>query len=387
MSEENRLSQAEIEALLNSGLETPATPTEGDGETPWLSDAERGTLCEIGNLSFGSAAATFSALLQQSVELTDPNVQLLPATQLQQVHADAPVWASVQFTSGLDGVCVLAFSGQDARTVADLMLGGNGVSVASELNELHLSALAEAMNQVVGTAVTTLSSLFQRPIRVEPPRVAEVDVATDPLVEQLGSFFVQLTYVFRVGTLIESTVRQLLPLTLAREMLQSGPNAQADAASTDQPSDPVPAVTSTSTAATLAPAAPVDNPAATSGGTGMVVDLGEHARQSVRTVQRPEFQDFQPVARERVSAGNLSMLFDVPLNVTVELGRTRKSIKEVLELTTGSILELDKLAGEPVDIYVNQKRVALGEVVVIDENFGVRVTDIISPAERMHNLQ
>jgi flagellar motor switch protein FliN len=101
----------------------------------------------------------------------------------------------------------------------------------------------------------------------------------------------------------------------------------------------------------------------------------------------------QPVQFAPLSSGllsteetNLSLLYDVPLQVTVELGRTEKTIKEILELTSGSIVELDKLAGEPVDILVNGKLIAKGEVVVIDENFGVRVTDIVSQRDRMEKL-
>ncbi|KGT72702.1 hypothetical protein MA20_48710 [Bradyrhizobium japonicum] len=84
---------------------------------------------------------------------------------------------------------------------------------------------------------------------------------------------------------------------------------------------------------------------------------------------------------------NLNLLLDIPLQVTVELGRTKKLIKEILEMSAGSIIQLDKLAGEPVDILVNNKLIAKGEVVVIDENFGVRVTDIISQWDRVQKLQ
>lgn len=104
-------------------------------------------------------------------------------------------------------------------------------------------------------------------------------------------------------------------------------------------------------------------------------------------VQPVQFAAFDPVEPNVIGSGNLNLLLDVPLQVTVELGRTRKQIREILELGPGSILELDKLAGEPVDILVNNKLIAKGEVVVIDENFGVRVTDILTPAERISKLQ
>jgi flagellar motor switch protein FliN/FliY len=173
-----------------------------------------------------------------------------------------------------------------------------------------------------------------------------------------------VSFRFKVGSLIDSTLSQWIPLAFARELAQLARTA----GSSDD-----------STAA--------QRPRQTAGVETSAGIRGEGVPSSERVVQRPEFVEFPSQKRVNPTPANLSLLYDVPLQVTVELGRTKRSIKEILELTTGSILELDKLAGEPVDIYVNQKRVALGEVVVIDENFGVRVTDIISPAERMRNLQ
>lgn len=106
--------------------------------------------------------------------------------------------------------------------------------------------------------------------------------------------------------------------------------------------------------------------------------------QSVQSVQ---FSSFDDIATEQSSPNNLDMLLDIPLQVTVELGRTKRMVKEILEMSQGSIIELDKLAGEPVDILINNKLIAVGEVVVIDENFGVRVTDILSTAERISKLR
>ncbi len=104
-------------------------------------------------------------------------------------------------------------------------------------------------------------------------------------------------------------------------------------------------------------------------------------------VQQAQFASFDSNVISQSEARNLNMLLDIPLQVTVELGRTKRSVKEILELSSGSIIELDKLAGEPVDILVNSRLIAKGEVVVIDENFGVRITDVLSQAERLNNLR
>ncbi|MER1990017.1 MAG: flagellar motor switch protein FliN, partial [Solibacillus isronensis] len=104
-------------------------------------------------------------------------------------------------------------------------------------------------------------------------------------------------------------------------------------------------------------------------------------------VQQAQFASFDSPSITQAEARNLNMLLDIPLQVTVELGRTKRSVKEILELSSGSIIELDKLAGEPVDILVNSRLIAKGEVVVIDENFGVRITDILSQADRLNNIR
>ena len=98
---------------------------------------------------------------------------------------------------------------------------------------------------------------------------------------------------------------------------------------------------------------------------------------------------FQPLEETPVDhqRSNIDLILDVPLQISVELGRTQKKIQDILELNSGSIIELDKLAGEPVDILVNGKIIAKGEVVVIDDNFGVRITDIVSPSNRISNLR
>lgn len=111
------------------------------------------------------------------------------------------------------------------------------------------------------------------------------------------------------------------------------------------------------------------------------------AEQPKVNVQRAQFASFEQPTLSPEESNNLNLLLDIPLEVTVELGRTKRSVQEILEMSSGSIIELDKLAGEPVDILVNNRYIAKGEVVVIDENFGVRITDILSQTDRLQNLR
>ncbi len=421
MSDQIKLSQDEIDALLNSKM----VPSEG---REVLSEEDKDALGEIGNISFGSAATSLSMLLNQRVEITTPNVTVLSP---EDVPTDFPrpyVLVSVEYTSGLTGTNALAIEINDAKIIADLMLGGDGTNTAMELNELHLSAVAEAMNQMMGGAATALAAMFGRPINISPPTVRFVDLSTGDAELGFSSAIVNTAFRLRIGDLVDSKLMQLVPVSFAKELLQllrgnlSYEQSAASAASTPV-SDP-------SSARTMAPPAsqsvPPQSPAQGAGvhggslhsgatpaasrptsSTGQTAGLntsstaasqaamaggrgaaGKDSGGQSPVIQKPEFVDFS--ASEPAPRGmprNLSLLYDVTLNITVELGRTRKSIREILDLTPGSIVELDKLAGEPVDILVNNKRIAIGEVVVIDENFGVRVTDIISPVERVRNLQ
>ncbi|GGI94671.1 flagellar motor switch phosphatase FliY [Alicyclobacillus cellulosilyticus] len=398
-----KLSQAEIDALL-SGLSAASTPP-----TPPLSDMERDALGELGNISLGSSATSLSVLLRHRVQITTPQVSLLRAEEVRQELPRPCVLVTVRYTAGLEGENALVIDTEDAMVIADLMLGGDGTNVAGELNELHLSAVAEAMNQMMGAAATAMSTVFNRPINISPPTVEVIDFGTE-VKEGFPpeAWLVNVSFRLRVGELVDSRILQLIPISVAKEMVAvlTGGEAAASAA----PSSPAAsAAHAGSVAAQDAAGEPHGSQAARSaadrtanvegargaatGGPGSAANpaggsMAKGREEPALVVRRPEFPDFtsaapvpEPVPR------NLSLLLDVSLNVTVELGRTKRSIKDILELAPGSVLELDKLAGEPVDILVNNKRIAIGEVVVIDENFGVRITDIVSPEDRVRQLR
>lgn len=390
MAQDGKLSQAEIDALLNSGGMTSDAPLQE--EATELSDTEKDILGEIGNISFGSAATVLSTLLQQRVEITTPKVSLINADELPDEFARPYVMVSVEYTAGLRGSNALAIEMQDAKTIADLMLGGDGTNTAGDLNELHLSAVGEAMNQMMGGAATAVSSMFHRHVNISPPKVTTVDFgSSDEFDVGIPGQLVNISFRLRIGTLIDSTIMQLTPHQFALDMVRAFMGEVAAAADQVTSSAKATKAQDPQLAASREaqenhqvprkPAVPLRNePPHTDAPT---IPQTPHKA----TVQRPEFIDFSGEPEMPLRHSNLSLLYDVTLNVTVELGRTKRPIREILELAPGSIVELDKLAGEPVDILVNNKRIAVGEVVVIDENFGVRVTDILDPSARLRNLQ
>ena len=395
---DDMISQEEIDALLSGGGgdDAPADDAAASddasaaGASPTgdtITDMERDALGEIGNISMGGAATTLSVLLGRKVSITTPTVSISNMSQLKEKYPIPFLVVEVGYSIGIEGNNVLCIQAKDAAIIADLMMGNDGTNPDEELSEIHMSAVSESMKQMMGSVATSLSSMFNKKVDITPPVVTLVDLGTEEVVSKLldkADPIVQASFRMEVDGLIDSEIMQLLPLDVAREMVDALMNQQPDvddeeeaiaAAAAPPPAAPAAAPASAPAAAAAAPA---------SNGYG-AQPMQPHVASNV-PVQSAQFTPLSTVPVQ-VNDANIGLILDVPLQVNVELGRTKKSIKEILDLTKGSIVELDKLAGETVDIMVNGKYLAKGEVVVIDENFGVRITEIVSPLERAARLQ
>ena len=412
------LTQEEIDALMNGGgssssdpepAEAAPAPSNAEAQGT-LSDMEKDALGEIGNISMGSAATTLSVLLGHKVNITTPNVKLDTMSAIKDEYPMPYLIVEVGYVIGINGNNILAIQAQDASIIADLMMGGDGLNPPEDLNEIHMSAVGESMNQMMGTVATSLSTMFNKKIDISPPKVNLVDFSTKDNPE-VDSIFGQdepvarICFRMEVDGLIDSEIMQILPLDVAKEMVEFLMNGGPQPEEEPEP-EPAPAPAA---APPPPPAAPAPAPAAAAPpppqappmapppqmappqmmAQPMYAPPAQYAQSAVLGAGVPvQAAQFAPLTNEPIEANtaNISLIQDVPLQVTVELGRARKSIKEILEFSTGSIIELDKLAGEPVDIHVNGQLTAKGEVVVIDENFGVRITEIVSPLERVQSL-
>ena len=387
MSDE-MISQEEIDALLSGGAggDSPAddaAPAADASSTDdaGITDMERDALGEIGNISMGGAATTLSVLLGRKVSITTPTVSVSNLRTLKERYPIPFLVVEVGYSVGIEGNNVLCIQARDAAIIADLMMGNDGTNPDEELSEIHMSAVSESMNQMMGSVATSLSSMFNKKVDITPPVVTLVDLGTAEVVSKLLDKvdpIIQTSFRMEVDGLIDSEIMQLLPLDVAKDMVDALMNQQADVDNEEEAivaaaAEPPPA------AAPAAAAAPPENY-----GYG-APPMQPHVASNV-PVQSAQFTPLSSVPVQ-VNDANIGLILDVPLQVNVELGRTKKSIKDILDLTKGSIVELDKLAGEPVDIMVNGKYLAKGEVVVIDENFGVRITEIVSPLERAARLQ
>ncbi len=376
---DTNLSQEEINALFNStgDGESPAT---ADGEV-MLADEQKDTIGEVANISMGTAATTLFSLVNKKVEISTPVVSISNWDEIVNMYEKPCVLVKIAYTKGLDGTNVLVLKDRDVKVITDLMMGGDGTNTDGEISELHLSAISEAMNQMMGSAATSLSSMLNMMVDISPPSSDLMDLAESPDGGEIDDFlkgpFVKIEFKMLIGDLVDSKIMQLYPISLAQEMCTSViENMESDTASTVEETAPTPAPTP----AAPAPSAPSPAPAQ-----GMQAPppmspppmAPQQVMQPQVNVEQAQFTPFAQNIMPAYSPENIDLIMDVPLEVTVELGRTHKSIHDILEFSPGTIIELNKIAGEPVDVLVNGKYVAKGEVVVIEEAFGVRITEIV----------
>ena len=410
------LSQEEINALMGGGDNSDSASASAKGTSERLTDAERDAVGEIANINMGTAATTLSTLLNNKVVITTPRVSYVSINELSQQYDRPCVFIHISYIEGIDGNNILILKEADVKIITDLMMGGDGSNVEGELGELHLSAISEAMNQMMGSSATSLSTMLDKMIDISPPEASFVDLSSfksgGDIAPFLANLFVKIAFRMQIDDLVDSTIMQLYPIDFAKELCDTFLKNQLG----DTASEAVPQA-----------AAPQAGPAPQMNmnqmgmqqmqmgmpqmqmGMGMPqmgMDMNQMGTQQMQmgmpqmmpqmqmqmgmpqmmpqtqmmpnmNIQPAQFQSFAKDGNAMPGQENIGLIRDVPLEVTVELGRTSKSIAEILDFTPGTIIELERIAGEPIDILVNGKLVAKGEVVVIEESFGVRVTEII----------
>ena len=392
------LSQEEISALLNN--------SDDANQNDLLTDAEKDAIGEIGNISMGTAATTLFSLVNRKVDISTPVVSFATWNDICDAYEKPCVFIRIAYTVGLDGSNILVLKEHDVKVITDLMMGGDGTNTDGELGELHLSAISEAMNQMMGSAATSLSTMLNKTIDISPPVADLVDlqdnVDESAIAEFLSGSFVKISFKMEIGDLVDSEIMQLYPVSFAKEMCASiTKNMEADTNSTSneaekavsaQPVTPQPQMNqqmSQSMGGQQVMSQQMGQPMM--GQPMTAPNMNQMYAQPVNVqpvnvqpvnvqpvnVQPAQFQAFNPSIAQVAGAENIGLIMDVPLEVTVELGRTTKSIHEILDFAPGTIIELNRIAGEPIDILVNGKYVAKGEVVVIEESFGVRITEIV----------
>lgn len=384
------LSQEEINALLNGTMED--VKSENDS-VELLTEAEKDAVGEIANISMGTAATTLFSLVNTKVTITTPVVTYATWDDIAQDYDRPCVFIQISYKDGLDGNNILILKERDVKVITDLMMGGDGTNIDGEISELHVSAICEAMNQMMGSSATSLSSMLNKVVDISPPVATVVDLNDTVDEGEIASFltgtFIKVAFKMEIEGLVDSSIMQLYPVEFAKELYEKFVATHGESEVKVQPTKEVPAQQ-------VPQQQMAGQPQQTMEGMGMPMQqpymqmpyMQQPNMQQQPYMQQPYMQmppqniqpaQFQPFTNTGFVSGNenIDLIMDVPLQVTVELGRTSKSIQEILEFSPGTIVELNKIAGEPIDVLVNGKYVAKGEVVVIEESFGVRITEII----------
>lgn len=388
------LSQEEINALLGSMNDDSGSTSDASDTAPGsasggsLSADQCDIIGEISNICMGTAATTLYSLVNQKVTITTPTVTISTWDELVAQYERPSVFINIAYKAGIEGNNVLILCEEDVKVITDLMMGGDGTNLVDELSELHLSAICEAMNQMMGSSATSLSSMLNTMVDISPPSAELVNLAEEvdesKIAIEKGAAFVKVFFKMEIGELVDSSIMQLYPIELAKDLAsmfasnqkeEGKKEAEVEKKAETKPDPPQPSMQQT--VPDPMQMGQMQSMGIPMMGQGMAYNYAPPPMQQDVQVQPVQFQPFNATFNPITQQENIDLIMDVPLEVTVELGRTSKSIKDILGFAPGTIIELDKIAGEPIDVLVNGKLVAKGEVVVIEESFGIRVTDII----------
>lgn len=400
------LSQDEIDALLGG---SSSSKSEDSADLSLLTEEEKDALGEIGNISMGTAATTLFTLLSQKVTITTPRVREVTLNELTNENAEPCVTINIMYKVGIEGINLLIIKERDVKIITDLMMGGDGTNQAEVLTDLHLSAIGEAMNQMIGSSSTSLSEMIGKKVDISPPE-AIYDELANLTKERTGidpnERIAMISFRMTVGDLIDSEIMQLMPIKVAKQLVSnlmaghdSAPPVTAAAKNqqgvNNQPMSPAPSIPQDGYPQQPYPQQPYPQqpypqqpymPQQGGYGAPNYPPQGYDNYPKVAVDARnAQFESFDGTGPFGGIHNDISLIRDVPLEITVELGRTTKKISEILEFATGSVIELDRLVGESLNIFANGKIIAKGEVVVVDENYGVRITEIVVAQSRFNS--
>ena len=397
-----------------------------------LTDMEIDAIGEISNMCMGAAASTLSTILSKKVAITTPHVMDSNWPGLCEEYGDEFVCVRVSYTEGINGSNLLLFNMKDVLAISNIMI----MQESTEITELELSAIGEVANQMIGASSTSLASIVNKLIDIEPPQVSVIKNGNASEVFTEDDFnsdeFIQVRFKLEIEDIVDSYLLQLFPIEFAKSLCKGVSNEEDDATlgnsmgddvmqdvsksnSNDTPQNNVSSgsgenlsqeeiqalfnQSSAGNSSSTSTSGSTPNGQQTANVNGQAMGMQNAMNPNMFppngmgmngfgqpfdatfnniNVQQAQFASFvggnqTPVPQPE----NIDLIMDVPLEVTVELGRTNKSISEILEFKPGTIVELNKATGTPIDVLVNGKLVARGEVVVIDENFGIRIVDII----------
>ncbi|OPX82341.1 MAG: Flagellar motor switch protein FliN [Pelotomaculum sp. PtaB.Bin013] len=416
MMSDGLLKQEEIDALLGGSDQETAQdeavsedsqdeklkiddPVEETSVINDLKNEEKDALGEIGNICMGSASTTLSMLLNQKVNITSPFVYVTTLEELFTTFTVPYMTIYIKYIEGLSGFNLLAMKLDDAAVLADLMMGGDGTNITEELTDISVSAASEAMNQMIGSSSTSMASMFGRTVNISPPEtiVYRKLEGIKNLQDVVNGPVVVASFNMTIGEILDTKIMQVMGIETAREEAKFilG-NLYDDSIEEQGIKEELPAEEIVEEkldvgefddlASDFLSSLEEDIPEPEPSKPFAEASSSRKPAPGQQVPVKPVAYSTTLAAPAGVDQRRLDMLLDIPLKVTALLGRTKWPIKDILGIAPGSVVELESLVDEPVEILVNGILVAMGEVVVVNENFGVRITSIIGQEERIRKL-
>lgn len=349
---------------------------------------------EILNISLGSSATSVSEMLEQRVNITTPRVEVMPSKDVHFESMEPAIAVEINYVSGLDGKNILILKESDVKVIVGLLLHTDYSEQEFVMDEMSIGAICEVMNLMMGASATALSQFLNMAINISPPTSFQISNS-----EQFKSKYfeteetvVTVHFNLMIGDVVNSEFISLMKISLAKELIRSfnfGTPAEAEPPKAE-PAPPKPQQASPKPQPAPSRPQPVQPkpqpaPAVSRPAPVMETAVSPEPPQQNYNVGRVAYQSFdaEDTILTNDQNNNLNMIMSVPLQITVEIGRTKKPIKDILDFTSGTIVELDKQAGSQVDVFVNGKPIAKGDVVVVDDFYGVRITEVLSNNEIM----
>jgi flagellar motor switch protein FliN/FliY len=351
---EGSLSQDEIDALLQGAEDNPfdmgGIGSGGSGSSSdSLSPIDRDLISDTLGSAFQTAGNVLGTILAKNTRFNNPSTESRSAADISKELGSGSVCLYSQVSGLFSGTVSFILAQENASKIAGLMMGGSG---PGGMDMAQLQTLKDTLSPMLGQITVQLGMKLGGALSGSPPEIVLVNSPSDLKLPD-GQSLVKTQFSLNIDSLGSFKVSYILSLDSAQTILDISKNGPGGMGMSGGMNVPM------------------------AGAMGM--QPGQQQSIGIKGVSFPS------LASAGAASGNtnLNLLMDVQMALTVELGRTKMYIKDILGLGEGSIIELDKLAGEPVDLLVNGKLIAKGEVVVIDENFGVRVTDIVSPQDRI----
>jgi flagellar motor switch protein FliN len=359
-------------------------------DTPLLTNTEIDIIGEVLNISMGAAATAVSVILNRQVSITTPFVQAIKKDEFEYKNLEPVVGVKINYIEGLDGSNFMIMNIADVKAIVSSLLGEETIDDTVELDEIHTSALGEIMNQMMGSSSTALSTFLHKSLNISPPSIIKpAEFLEDLFSKDKNENIVSVSFKFIVEGLVDNEFITVFPLDFTKEIINNVVNTNNSSNDNNRSETSedysvvvtghkqIPEIKINSGNLSYKQKASHQSQKPSVKNASSESDLNKKRNISVRNLELENFDDDDD---EKIThdSSNLGLLMDVALNITVEIGSVKKTVKDVVNLSKGSIIELDKRAGDPVDIIVNGHLFARGDVVVIEDNFGVRITEVIN---------